>query len=36
MASPSRSPTLARLALLLVGIALLVVLVVQATRDSGL
>ena len=36
MASSSQSPTLARLALLLVGIALLAVLVLQATRDAGL
>lgn len=36
MASPPPSPVLARLALLLVGMALLVVLVVQATGDAGL
>lgn len=36
MATPGQTPPLAYLALLLVGIALLVVLAVQLTRDAGL
>ena len=36
MGSPDQTPILARLALLLLGIAMLVLLVVQLTRDTGL
>lgn len=36
MAPPNQTPILARMALLLVGIAVLLLLVVQLTRDAGL